>query len=92
MEETKPSAPSLYPNISEAASRITSFSEQYINDKILAHNEFNNQITFMKDFGNYYNTENNNYKKSLSRYKKYINIAEILLSSIATTATRTSVQ
>ena len=48
----------------------------------------------MKDIKNYYETETNNYKKKLSRYKNYINIAEItemLLSSLATTATSTSV-
>ena len=36
MEETKPSAPLLYLNIDRVASQITSFSEQYIIDKILA--------------------------------------------------------
>ena len=90
MEETKPTAPLLYPNISEAASRITSFSEQYINDKILA----NNNITIIKDIRNFYETETNSYNRKLSRYKNYFNVAEIteiLLSSKATTATSTSV-
>ena len=48
----------------------------------------------MKDISNYYETETNNYNKKLSRYENYINIAvirKILLSSIATTATSTSV-
>ena len=87
MEETKPSAPLLYPN-------ITSFSEQSIIDKILANNKFKNNINIIKDIRNYYETETNNYNKKLSRYKNYINIAEIteiLLSSIATTVTTSSV-
>ena len=87
MEEIKPSAPLLYPN-------INTFSEQYINCKILANNKIYNNINIKKDFRNYYETETNNYNKKLSRYKNYINIAElteILLSSIATTATSTSV-
>ena len=87
MEETKPSAPLPYPN-------ITSFSEQYINDKILAIIKFNNNNNIKKDIRNYYETETNNYSKKLSRYKNYINVAEIteiLLSSIATTATTSSV-
>ena len=94
MEETKPSGPVLYPNISEAASRITSFSEQNINAKILANNKFKKNITIIKDIRNYYETETDNYNKKLSRYKNYINVAEIteiLLSLIATTATSTSV-
>ena len=94
MEETKPSAPVLYPNIREAVSRITSFSEQNINAKILANNKFNKNITIIKDIKNYYETETGNYNKKLSRYKNYFNVAEItemLLSSIATTATSTSV-
>ena len=43
---------------------------------------------------NFYETETNDYNKKLSRYKNYINVAEIteiVLSSIATTATTTSV-
>ena len=94
MEETKTSAPLFSPNISEAVLRIASFSEQNINDKILANNKFNNNITIIKDIRNYYETKTNNYDKKLSRYKNYINVAEIgkiLLSSIATTATSTSV-
>ena len=86
---TNPTAPSerlLYPNLSTV-------NEQYINEKIQANNKFNNNINIIKDNRNYYETETNNYNK-LSRYKNYINIAEIteiVLSSIATTATSTSV-
>ena len=50
MEETKPSPPLLYPN-------ITSFSEQYINDKNLANDKFNNNINNINDTRNYYETE-----------------------------------
>ena len=87
---TNPTAPSerlLYPNLSTV-------NEQYINEKIQANNNFNNNINFIKDIRNYYETETNNYDNKLSRYKNYINIAEIteiVLSSIATTATTTSV-
>ena len=90
MEQTNPTAPSerlLYPNLSTVI-------EQYINDKILAINKFNNNINIMKDIRNYYETETNKYNKKLSRYKNYINVAEIteiLLPSIATTASTTSV-
>ena len=87
---SNPTAPSenlLYSNLSTV-------NEQYINDKILANNKFNNNINIIKDIRNYYETETNNYNRKLSRYKNYINVAEIteiLLSSIATTATTTSV-
>ena len=87
---TNPTAPSetlLYPDLS-------SVSERLINEKIQANNKFNNDINIIKDIRNYYETETNNYNKKLSRYKNYINVAEIteiLLSSIATTATSTSV-
>ena len=87
---TNPTAPSerlLYPNLSTV-------SEQYINGKIQANNNFNNNINIIKDIRNYYETETNNYNKKLIRYKNYINVAEIteiVLSSIATTATSTSV-
>ena len=87
---TNPTAPSerlLYPDLS-------SVSERLINEKIQANNKFNNNINIIKDIRNYYETETNNYNKKLSRYKNYINVAEIteiLLSSIATTATSTSV-
>ena len=70
---TNPTAPSerlLYPNLSIA-------NEQYINEKIQANNKFNNSINIIKDIRNYYGTETNNYNKKLSRYKDYINIAEI---------------
>ena len=86
MEETKPSAHLLDPN-------ITSFSEQCINDKILANIKLNNNINIVKDIRNHYEAETNNYNKK-SRYKNYINVAEIteiLLSSTETTATSTSV-
>ena len=92
MEETKPSAPLLYPKISTATLRITFFSEQYINDKILANKKFNNNITIIKYIRIYYEIETKNYTKKLNRYEKYINvdeITEILLSSIATIATST---
>ena len=64
MEETKPSAPLLYPN-------INSISEQYINDKILANKKINTAIN-IKDNRNSYETETNNYNKKLRRYKKII--------------------
>ena len=87
---TNPTAPSerlLYPDLS-------SVSERLINEKIQANNKFNNSIKIIKGIRNYYETEANIYNKKLSRYKNYINIAEIteiVLSSIATTATTTSV-
>ena len=87
---TNPTAPSerlQYPDLS-------SVSERLINEKIQANNKFTNIINIIKDIRNYYETETNNYTKKLSRYKNYINIAEIteiVLSSIATTATKTSV-
>ena len=87
---TNPTAPSerlLYPNLSTV-------NEQYINERIQANNKFNNDINIIKDIRNYYETETNIYNKKLSRYKNYIDIAEIteiVLSSIATTATSTSV-
>ena len=77
----------LYPDLS-------SVSERLINEKIQANNKFNNNTNIIKDIRNYYETETNYYNKKLSRYKNYINVAEvteILLSSIATTATSTSV-
>ena len=87
---TNPTAPNerlLYPNLSTV-------NEQYINEKIQANNKFNNNINIIKDIRNYYETETNNYNKKLSRYKNYINVAqitEIVLSSIARTAKSTSV-
>ena len=86
-QPTAPSETLLYTNLSTV-------NEQYINEKIQANNNFNNNINIIKDFRNYYETETNNYNKKLSRYKNDINIAEIteiVLSSIATTATTTSV-
>ena len=73
---------------------MSTVNEQNINEKIQANNKFNNNINIIKDIRNYYETETNNYNKKLSRYKNYINVAEItqiLLSSIATTVTTTSV-
>ena len=87
---TNPTAPSErlpYPDLS-------SVSERLINEKIRANNKINNNINIIKDIRNYYETETNNYNKKLSRYKNYINVAEIteiVLSSIATTSTSTSV-
>ena len=84
---TAPSDRLLYPDLS-------SVSERFINEKILASNKFNNNFNIIKDFKNYYETETNNYNKKLSRNINYINvaeIAEIVLSSIVTTATSTSV-
>ena len=77
----------LYPNLSTV-------NEQYINEKIQANKKFNNNINIIKDIRNYYETETNNYNKKLSRDKNYINVAEmteIVLSSTATTATKTSI-
>ena len=68
--KTKPGAPLLYPN-------INIFSEQYINDQILANNEFNNNDNVIKDTRNFTETQTNNYNKKLRRYKFCINIAEI---------------
>ena len=87
---TNPTASSerlLYPNLSTV-------NEQNINEKIQANNKLNNNINIIKDIGNYYETETNNYNMKLSRYENYINVAEIaetVLSSIATTATSKSV-
>ena len=77
MEETKPSALLLYPN-------TDSFSEQNKNAKILVNNKFNNNNKIIVDISNFYETETSN------KNKKFV-ITEILLSSIATTATSTSV-
>ena len=90
LKMSQPTAPSerlLYPNLS-------SVSERLINEKIQAKKKFNNNINIIKDIIIYYETETNNYNKNLSRYKNYINVAEItkiVLSSIATTATTKSV-
>ena len=87
---TNPTAPSerlLNP-------KLSTVNEQYISEKIQANKKFNNNIKIIKDIRNFYETETNNYNKKLSRYKNYINIAEItetVFSSIATTATTTSV-
>ena len=101
MKMSQPTAPSeslLYPDLSSVSERLmreaAAVNEQQINEKIQANNKFNNNINIIKDIRNYYETETNNYNRKLSRYKNYINVAEIteiLLSSIATTATTTSV-
>ena len=89
MKMSQPTAPSerlLYPN-------LTSINEHYMNSKILANNKFNNNIKNIKDIRSYSEIETNNYNKKLSRYKNYINVAEIteiLLSSIATNDRSTS--
>ena len=73
---------------------MSSVSERLINEKIQANNKFNNNIDIIKDIRNYYETETNNFNEKLSRYKNYINVAQItkiVLSSIATTATTISV-
>ena len=88
---TNPTAPSerlLYPD-------LLSVSERLINEKIQPNNKCNNNINIIKGIRNYYEIETNNYNKKLIRYKNYINVAEIteiVLSSIATTATTTSVE
>ena len=95
---TNPTAPSerlQYRDLSSVSERlIREAAEKQTNEKIQANNKFNNNINILKDIRNYYETETNNYNKKLSRKKNYINVAEIteiLLSSIATTATTTSV-
>ena len=98
---SRPTAPSeslLYPDLSSVSERLmreaAAVNEQQINEKIQANNKFNKNINIIKDIRNYYKAETNNYNRKLSRYKNYINVAEIteiLLSSIATTATTTSV-
>ena len=97
-QPTAPSESLLYPDLSSVSERLmreaAAVNEQQINEKIQANNKFNNKINIIKDIRNYYETETNNYDKKLSRYKNYINVAEIteiLLSSIVTTATTTSV-
>ena len=102
---TAPSERLLYLDLSSVSERLirevaekqisnaATANEQLINEKIQAKNIFNNKINIIKDIRNYYQTETNNYNKKLSRYKNYINVAEItekVISSIATTATSTS--
>ena len=82
-----PSERLLYADLSPVRERL-------INDKIPANNKFHSNINIIKDIRNYYETETKNYNKKLSKYKNYINVAEIkeiVLSSIASTATTTSV-
>ena len=92
---TAPSEILLYPDLSSVSELlIREAAEKQLNEKIQANNKFNNNINIIKVIRNYYETETNNYNKKLSRYKNYINLAEItekLLSSIATTAATTSV-
>ena len=74
--------------------KLDTIIEQYINDKILANNKFNNNSNIRKDIRNYCETETNNYNKKLSKFENYIKIAEvieILLSLLATSAISTSV-
>ena len=56
---------------------LSTVNEQYINENNQANNKFNNNINIIKDIINYYEPETNNYNKKLSRYKIYINVAEI---------------
>ena len=95
---TNPTAPSerlLYPDLSSVSERlIREAAEKQINEMIQPNDKFNNNINIIKGIRNYYETETNNYNKKLSRHQNYFNVAEIteiLLSSIATTATTTSV-
>ena len=85
----------IYPDLSSVLEQmIREAAEKEINKKIQANNKFNNIINIIKDIRNYYETETDNVNKKLSRYKNYNNVAEIteiVLSSIATTATSTSV-
>ena len=70
---SQPTAPSerfLYPDLS-------SVSERLINEKIQANNKFNNSINNIKDIIKSYETETINYNRKLTRYKNYINVAEI---------------
>ena len=91
-QPTAPSGRLLYTHLSSVLERL-------INEKIQANNKINNNINIINDIRNYYESETNNYNKKLSGYKIYINVAEIteivstatIVSSIATTATTTSV-
>ena len=56
---------------------MSSVTERLINEKIQANYKLNNNINIIKDIRNYYETETNNYNKKLSRYKNFINVAEI---------------
>ena len=80
--------------MTESMTNPTGPSEKLLYPYINILYKINNKINIIKDIRNYYETETTNYNKTLSRYKNYINIAEItekVLSSIATTATTTSV-
>ena len=88
-QQSAPSERLLYPDLSSVSERLirevadkqisnaATANEQLINEKIQANNKFNNNINIEKDIRNYYETETNNYNKKLSRYKNYINVAEI---------------
>ena len=91
---SQPTAPSerlLYPDLSSVSERlIREAPEKQINEKIQANNKFNNNINLIKDIIDYYEIETNNYNRKLSRYENCIKVAEIteiILASIATTAT-----
>ena len=85
----------LYPDLSSVSEQmIREAVEKEINKKLQANNKFNNIFNIIKDIRICYETETNKYNRKLSRYKNYNNVAditEIVLSSIATTATSTSV-
>ena len=86
---TNPTAPSerlLYTDLSSVSDRL-------INQKNQANVKLNNNINIKKDIRNFYETETNYLNKKLSRYKNYINVAEIteiVLLSITTMATTTT--
>ena len=72
MKMNRTSAPSerlVHPNLSTV-------NEQYINEKILANDKFNQNINIIKDIRNYYETETSNYNKKLSRESDYPKINE----------------
>ena len=76
-KQTAPSETLLYPGIS-------TLTERFISDKTKANNNFNNNISIIKDIQNYRVTETNKYSKKLSKYRSYINIGETtkIISSI----------
>ena len=80
-QPTEPSERFLYTSsLMESPLRGSTVNEKYINNKILPNNIFdnnNNNNNIKKAIRNYYEIETNNYKKKLSRYKNYINVAEI---------------
>ena len=78
-QPTEPSERFLFTSsLMESPLRGSTVNEQYINNKILPNNKFdNNNNNIKKAIRNYYEIETNDYKKKLSRYKNYINVAEI---------------